>query len=121
MPNRLEKRSPASHPPFVPSIILKLSNSKFPIAKAFSDADTLFHTHPRAPLFHNLRHHTRSDRPSPRPPRAPAPRGPRAPPRHTVAGPGALIAPIARDAGLRFAGREGGKTVGSGVVTAIEA
>ncbi|MEE8493726.1 MAG: hypothetical protein V3S25_06745, partial [Nitrospirales bacterium] len=34
---------------------------------------------------------------------------------------GELIAPIAMDEGLRFAVREGGKTVGSGVVTAIEA
>jgi len=32
-----------------------------------------------------------------------------------------LISPIAMDQGLRFAIREGGKTVGSGVVTAIEA
>jgi elongation factor Tu len=30
-----------------------------------------------------------------------------------------LIAPIAMDAGLRFAIREGGKTVGSGVVSKI--
>jgi elongation factor Tu len=30
-----------------------------------------------------------------------------------------LIAPIAMDEGLRFAIREGGKTVGAGVVTAI--
>ncbi|MEE9203909.1 MAG: hypothetical protein V3U08_02750, partial [Nitrospirales bacterium] len=32
-----------------------------------------------------------------------------------------LIAPIAMDQGLRFAVREGGKTVGSGVVTEIQA
>ncbi len=32
---------------------------------------------------------------------------------------GELISPIAMDAGLRFAVREGGKTVGSGVVTEI--
>ncbi len=32
-----------------------------------------------------------------------------------------LIQPIAMDAGLRFAIREGGRTVGSGVVTEIEA
>ncbi|MBH0180319.1 MAG: hypothetical protein HP497_11900, partial [Nitrospira sp.] len=30
-----------------------------------------------------------------------------------------LISPIAMDQGLRFAVREGGKTVGSGVVTEI--
>jgi len=30
-----------------------------------------------------------------------------------------LISPIAMDQGLRFAIREGGKTVGSGIVTAI--
>jgi len=30
-----------------------------------------------------------------------------------------LIAPIAMDQGLRFAVREGGKTVGSGIVTEI--
>ena len=30
-----------------------------------------------------------------------------------------LIAPIAMDEGLRFAIREGGRTVGAGVVTAI--
>ncbi|MCL1809174.1 MAG: elongation factor Tu, partial [Clostridiales bacterium] len=30
-----------------------------------------------------------------------------------------LITPIAMDAGLRFAIREGGRTVGSGVVTEI--
>jgi elongation factor Tu len=30
-----------------------------------------------------------------------------------------LIAPIAMDDGLRFAIREGGKTVGAGVVTSI--
>jgi elongation factor Tu len=30
-----------------------------------------------------------------------------------------LIAPIAMETGLRFAIREGGRTVGSGVVTAI--
>jgi elongation factor Tu len=30
-----------------------------------------------------------------------------------------LISPIAMDQGLRFAVREGGKTVGSGVVTQI--
>jgi elongation factor Tu len=30
-----------------------------------------------------------------------------------------LISPIAMDEGLRFAVREGGKTVGSGVVTEI--
>jgi len=30
-----------------------------------------------------------------------------------------LIAPIAMDSGLRFAIREGGRTVGSGVVTEI--
>ncbi|TLY44552.1 MAG: elongation factor Tu, partial [Nitrospirae bacterium] len=34
---------------------------------------------------------------------------------------GELIAPIAMDQGLRFAIREGGKTVGSGVVTEIVA
>ncbi len=34
---------------------------------------------------------------------------------------GELIAPIAMDQGLRFAVREGGKTVGSGVVTEIQA
>ena len=34
---------------------------------------------------------------------------------------GELIAPIAMDQGLRFAVREGGKTVGSGVVTDIQA
>jgi len=32
-----------------------------------------------------------------------------------------LISPIAMDQGLRFAVREGGKTVGSGVVTEIVA
>ncbi|HMU29382.1 MAG TPA: elongation factor Tu, partial [Nitrospira sp.] len=32
---------------------------------------------------------------------------------------GELISPIAMDQGLRFAVREGGKTVGSGVVTEI--
>jgi elongation factor Tu len=32
-----------------------------------------------------------------------------------------LIQPIAMDAGLRFAIREGGRTVGSGVVTEIVA
>jgi len=31
-----------------------------------------------------------------------------------------LIQPIAMDDGLRFAIREGGRTVGSGVVTAIQ-
>jgi len=31
-----------------------------------------------------------------------------------------LIQPIAMDEGLRFAIREGGRTVGSGVVTSIE-
>jgi elongation factor Tu len=31
----------------------------------------------------------------------------------------ALIVPIAMDEGLRFAIREGGRTVGAGVVTAI--
>ena len=31
-----------------------------------------------------------------------------------------LIAPIAMDDGLRFAIREGGRTVGAGVVSAIE-
>ncbi|MCH9643307.1 MAG: hypothetical protein K0U23_00415, partial [Gammaproteobacteria bacterium] len=31
----------------------------------------------------------------------------------------ALIAPIAMDEGLRFAVREGGRTVGAGVVTKI--
>jgi elongation factor Tu len=31
-----------------------------------------------------------------------------------------LITPIAMDEGLRFAIREGGRTVGSGVVTSIE-
>ena len=31
-----------------------------------------------------------------------------------------LIAPIAMDEGLRFAIREGGRTVGAGVVTKIE-
>jgi elongation factor Tu len=31
-----------------------------------------------------------------------------------------LIQPIAMDQGLRFAVREGGRTVGAGVVTAIE-
>jgi elongation factor Tu len=30
-----------------------------------------------------------------------------------------LIAPIAMDAGLRFAIREGGRTVGAGVVTGL--
>jgi len=33
---------------------------------------------------------------------------------------GQLIAPIAMEEGLRFAIREGGKTVASGVVTKIE-
>jgi elongation factor Tu len=32
-----------------------------------------------------------------------------------------LISPIAMEDGLRFAIREGGRTVGAGVVTAIEA
>jgi elongation factor Tu len=32
-----------------------------------------------------------------------------------------LITPIAMDEGLRFAIREGGRTVGSGVVTTIKA
>ena len=32
-----------------------------------------------------------------------------------------LIAPIAMDEGLRFAIREGGRTVGAGVVTKIDA
>ncbi|MDQ6733130.1 MAG: elongation factor Tu, partial [Nitrospirota bacterium] len=32
-----------------------------------------------------------------------------------------LISPIAMDQGLRFAVREGGKTVGSGIVTEIVA
>jgi len=32
-----------------------------------------------------------------------------------------LITPIALEEGLRFAIREGGRTVGAGVVTAIEA
>jgi elongation factor Tu len=32
-----------------------------------------------------------------------------------------LITPIAMDEGLRFAIREGGRTVGSGVVTTIQA
>lgn len=32
-----------------------------------------------------------------------------------------LIVPVAIEAGLRFAIREGGRTVGSGVVTSIEA
>ena len=32
---------------------------------------------------------------------------------------GDLISPIAMDQGLRFAVREGGKTVGSGVITEI--
>jgi elongation factor Tu len=31
-----------------------------------------------------------------------------------------LITPVAVEAGLRFAIREGGRTVGAGVVTAIE-
>jgi len=34
---------------------------------------------------------------------------------------GELISPIAMDQGLRFAVREGGKTVGSGIVTEIVA
>jgi elongation factor Tu len=38
-----------------------------------------------------------------------------------VAVAGELISPIAMDQGLRFAIREGGKTVGSGVVTEIVA
>ncbi len=42
-------------------------------------------------------------------------------PGDNVAVMGELIAPIAMDEGLRFAVREGGKTVGSWVVTAIEA
>jgi len=40
-------------------------------------------------------------------------------PGDNVAATAELISPIAMDQGLRFAVREGGKTVGSGIVTAI--